>query len=199
MPPLDRSLLYRINEPLIRSVLLLCCLTTSVEFAAASPKDADSPIAHSTMLSTRLATAIRASLPNYDPPPEVEVVEPDPTDTATIIFMDPVVVTDDPLSATPWEMLSDAGKADYLKKRYRGANGLGDPLSPSTHNFALKMQQEEVRLQRLKQLDELIQITRLKEDPMEDKKLEKELTKARMRQNDPLTEAMDKAYNRYLR
>lgn len=195
---LDPSLLSSDNYRLVRSVLLFISITASVELVAASPSEAVSHTAHSTMLSTRIATAIRASLPNYDPPPKTESIAPDPTDTASIIFMDPMVITDKRLSATPWDMLSAAGKADYLKKRYRGATMRGDPLTQSTFNFALMMQHEEVRLQSLKKLDELVEITRLKDDPMENKKLQKEMTRARMRPNDSLTEAMDKSFNRYL-
>ncbi len=195
----DPSLLFRDNYRSVRLVLLCFFYTVSTELVAATSTDDASTTTHSTMLSTRLATVIRSSLPNYDPPPQTKAEEPDPTDTANIIFMNPMIVTDKHPSATPWEMLSDAGKADYLKKRYRGASGGGDPLSPSTVNFALMMHHEEVRLQRLSQLDKLVEITRIKNDPVETKKLQKELTRARMRQNDPITEAMDKSFNRYLR
>lgn len=148
------------------------------------------------ILSPAIKAAIRASLPNYAPPATPDAQAPGASDSANVVFLVPMIVTDQrPPAATDWDMLSDFGRAEYLRKRYPGATVPGTALTESAPNYASLMHREEVRLQRLKELDDIAVDSRLTRDPGRTDIIKKEIQRARFRHNDPLTDAMDKSYN----
>jgi hypothetical protein len=148
------------------------------------------------ILSPHLKAAISSSLPNYAPPTSPDANAPVAVDTANVVVLDPMIVTDErPLVAAEWDMLTNLGRADYLKKRYKGATVPGDALTESTPNYATLMHREEVRLQRLKELDDITMDLRLAKDPAVTRKLKREIQRAQFRRSDSLTESMDKSHN----
>ena len=175
-------------------------LTAALGFAAdkaAEPvADGSTRASRVRMLSSTIKAAIRASLPDYAPPSLQAAKAPESSDTANIVFLDPMIVTDQrPLAATDWEMLSGHGREEYLKKRYKGATVPGAALTESAPNYAMLMHWEDVRLQRLKDLEDITIDSRLAQDPEGTKNLKSEVQRAQFRHNDPLTDAMDKSYN----
>ncbi len=183
-----------------RQLGLVFLLTAAPGFAA---NKAGEPVADGStrapkpsILSPALKAVIRASLPNYAPPASLDTKAPEAADTANVVFLVPMIVTDQRLpAATDWDMLSDYGRADYLKQHYKGATVPGAELTESAPNYAMLMHREDVRLQRLKELDDITIDSRLAKDPEGTKKLKSEIQRAQFRRNDPLTEAMDKSYN----
>ncbi|MBK8857208.1 MAG: hypothetical protein IPN11_05815 [Opitutaceae bacterium] len=146
-------------------------------------------------MSSHISTAIRTFLPAYTPPPPVTNTN-EVADTAGVIFLDPLTVTDErPQSGTAWEMLTDKGRADYLKKQYPGATVPGDALTESVPNYGTLMHRDAVRLQNLKELNAIADISRIAGDPAAEKKLRKEIQRSLIRRSDWKTESMDKSYN----
>jgi len=183
-----------------RQLWLVFSLAAAPGFAADKAGDlaADSSnrAPQARILSPHIKAAIRASLPNYAPTSSLGTPAPESADPENIVFLDTMTVTDQrPLAATDWDMLSDYGRADYLKKRYKGATVPGAALTEAAPNYAMLMHREEVRLRRLKELEDITMDSRLAKDPEGTKRLKMEIQGAQFRRNDPLTEAMDKSYN----
>jgi len=143
------------------------------------------------LVSPRIAAAIRSSLPDYEPPPSHS--EDDMTDIVVLDLL--TVIEKRPPSATEWDFLTEGGRAAYLKQHYKGAAVPGDPLSDMVHNYGMLMHREEVRLQRLQELDDNMQTLRTAGYTGGLKELKQEILKARMRPNDWKAESMDKSYN----
>lgn len=149
-------------------------------------------------LPAHITTAIRTSLPTYTPPTPASPASPAADDASGIVLLDPVTVRDDrPLSATPWEMLSDKGRADYLKKKYPGATPPGDALSDRVPNYGLLMFRDDKRLADLKSMNDLVDTASATGDLARQKYLKKEIQRVLIRPNDWQTESMDKSYNNY--
>lgn len=193
----DSSVFFDLG--IIRKLLTTLFLTATLGFAAG---DADGPVAGDTkraaktgQVSSHISTAIRAFLPAYSPPPPVTNTN-EVADTAGVIFLDPLTVTDErPQSGTAWEMLTAKGRADYLKKQYPGATVPGDALTESVPNYGTLMHRDAVRLQNLKELNAIADISRIAGDPAAEKKLRKEIQRSLIRRSDWKTESMDKSYN----
>jgi len=186
-----------------RICLLIFSLTANSGFAA---DNADGPVAGEArqvaktgQSSSHISTAIRAFLPAYAPPPPVANSN-EVSDTTGVIFLDPLTVTDErPQSGTAWEMLTDKGRADYLKKQYPGATVPGDPLTESVPNYGTLMHRDAVRLQNLKELNAIADISRIAGDVAAEKKLRKEIQRSLIRRSDWKTESLDKSYNNHRR
>lgn len=145
--------------------------------------------------SSHISTVIRSFLPAYNPaPPAARTSEP--VDTAGVILLDPMTVIDArPQSGTAWEMLTEKGRADYLKKQYPGATVPGDALTESVPNYGTLMHRDAVRLQNLKDMNAIADISRATGDPAAEKRLRKEIQRTLIRRSDWKTESMDKSYN----
>lgn len=184
------------RAPLVPSFphhLLALCLTTSLSLAAEKAVEL-SP----SRVPAHITTAIRTSLPGYTPPAPTVPAPPAADDASGIVLLDPITVSDDrPLTATPWEMLTDKGRAEYLKKKYPGATPPGDATSERVPNYGLLMFRDDKRLTDLKGMNDLVETARLTGDRAGEKKLKKEIQRVLIRQPDWQTESMDKSYNSY--
>jgi len=177
-----------------RKPLVAFALTASVSLGATNET---SPVTPELQRKRNIAAAVRATLPAYTPAPAARP-EADPGDTAGIILLDPVTVSDDrPQSATEWEMLTDKGRADLLKKKYRGSTPPGDPLSNTVRNYAMLRFRDDKRLDDLKAMNDLADTARAAGDLARQKYLKKEIQRALVRPTDWETESMDKSYNNH--
>jgi len=179
----------------LRWVLLATTLITSLSIAA---EVVDTSLVTDTKrrhLHAHVTASIRASLPAYTPPPP-GTKTPITDDIASVVLLDPMTVSDKrPPSATEWEMLSESGRAELLKKKYRGSTPPGDALNRNVPNYALLRFRDDKRLQDLKGMNDLAEIARLTGDLTGAKRLKKEMRRVLIRQNDWLTESMDRSYN----
>lgn len=187
------------DRGLYRKHLTTFILTATLGFSAGND---DGPVAGDTKRaaktgqpSSHISSTIRAFLPAYAPPPPVANTN-EVSDTTGVIFLDPLTVTNErPQSGTAWEMLTAKGRADYLKKQYPGATVPGDPLTESIPNYGTLMHRDAVRLQNLKELNAIADISRLAGDAVAEKKIRKEIQRTLIRRSDWKTESMDKSYN----
>jgi hypothetical protein len=146
-------------------------------------------------ISPRLSAAIRAKLPDYAPTPAASSND-DAGDTTDVVVLNPIFVRERrPPPATAWDFLTESGKAALLKERYKGASLPGAALTNSVHNYAMQMNRDDMRIERLKELDEAEDIYRATGYPDDWKDLKKEALKARMRPKDMHAESMDRSYN----
>jgi hypothetical protein len=146
-------------------------------------------------ISPRLSAAIRAKLPEYEPAPDAGKTESG-GDDADVVVMNPIFVRErKPPPASQWQFLTESGRAAVLKERHKGATVPGAPLTESVHNYAMQMNRDEMRLERLAELDDAEAIYRATGYPDDWKNLKKEVLKARMRPKDMRAESMDRSYN----
>lgn len=149
-------------------------------------------------ISSHLREVLRASMPVYAPPPR-EATEADrAASSSDVIVMSPVFVREKRSpQGTAWEMLSDLGKRDFLRKHYGGATLPGDALTEVVPNYAMQMLRDDRRRAELKELNDTAAILQLKGDPAAQKKLQQEIQQAMKRGFDPKIEAMDRSVNNW--
>jgi hypothetical protein len=175
------------------SVAIASGFAAENEGGAASGESASLPTPG--LISPRLSAAIRAKLPDYAPTPAASSND-DAGDTTDVVVLNPIFVRERrPPPATAWDFLTESGKAALLKERYKGASLPGAALTNSVHNYAMQMNRDDMRIERLKELDEAEDIYRATGYPDDWKDLKKEVLKARMRPKDMQAESMDRSYN----
>jgi hypothetical protein len=187
--------------------LLAIFLLTSAGIAAgneiAAGDDANPTGSRVSRVSPRLAAEIRAKLPDYEPapPPPPSSSAPvdrmdDGEDRSDVVVLAPVTVTEKrEARGGEWQLLTPAGRAALLKERYPGATPPGSSLSEAVHNYAKLMYTEDTRVERLAELDNMLEAARIGRTTESLKELKTEILRARMRPNDWRAESMDKSYN----
>lgn len=185
-------------KPCLRLSVLAFSLTAYLCVAADEENDSgggdDSVRSRASPISPRLSAAIRAKLPDYEPAPPTP--EKEAMDMTDVVVLEPVVVTKGRApSVEEWDLLSEEGRKAYLKERYKGATIPGAAQTEIVHNYAMLMHREDVRKQRLSELDDAADTYRVTGYPDDWKDLKKEILKARMRPKDIRAESMDRSYN----
>lgn len=185
-------------------VLLLClapcCGSAAEAVAASSPAPAASPTFHP--VSAQIVAAVTASVPRYTPPPPAPAQPaPAPGSTEGIIFLPKMTVTDSKAPApAEWDMLNSYGRAEYLRKRFRGyvpPGSSANATDESKPNAALQMMRDEKRRENLGWMKDTLDAATLAgdKDKKAAKQLKDEMQQALYRAYDWRTEALDKAYN----
>ena len=148
--------------------------------------------------SSHISKAILSEMQTYKKPePEKKSDLPEGMTEDDVVVMDPVHVRERRQPRVKgWEMLTEKGMANYLKEKYRGATIPGAPMTDLTYNYAKLMNLEDIRLEHLKELQDLVDNQRAAGTNSEElKELNSIMLDAKMRPNDWRAESMDKSAN----
>lgn len=149
-------------------------------------------------VSSHLTEAIRARLPAFKP-----AAPPAPTPTADAassevpVILEKVAVTEQKVpTVDEFHLLTKAGQAAYLQKRFPGAVVPGpDPLTENTPNYASQMLRDKRRQESLAKWGETVATLRATGDLAGSKSLREETQRALIRTYDWRDERLDRSYN----
>lgn len=141
-------------------------------------------------ISSRIAAAVRATLPTYVAPipkaPASVVPESGPeTNEAAVVLDKFTIFGAKTLDFSERELLSPKGLAAYLRKRYPGAGAA-----------AGLMLEEDIRLENMARLERVVENLQKIGDWAGSKDLQKEINRTFMRRTDWRSEGLDRLYNR---
>jgi hypothetical protein len=183
------------------AVAVIAHVGVAAENESAASDDANPARSRPSRISPRIAAEIRAKLPDYEPapppppPPAFEWID-EAEDRSDVIVLAPLIVIEKrEARGGEWQLLTPAGRAALLKERYPGAAPPGSPLSDAVHNYAKVMYADDARVERLGELDNMLEAARIGRTPESLKELKTEILRARMRPNDWRADSMDRAYN----
>ena len=180
---------HRVKSPSLLLVLLMCsavpCLGAEGAVAARA--------------SPQLAAAISTGLPRFD---QVAPQAPKREEAVDQIAMPPFLVQGYRIpQLSEYDFLNKDGMETYLLKLYPGASNRGQEPTQNGRvpNYAVLMYEDDLRLRRMADFEQVVGAMAKTGDSIEAKKLKAMLEGIFLRKHDFRTEGMDKSVNHWRR